>query len=192
MRAHRLLAAAHDVDAVQQHAARHRGARRKKPHQGERSRRLAAARLADQSEPLTALEPERHALHRVQRPTARQVEPDVEILGLEQRAHSASAFRPTSGRSRKPRADTCATFRRGFSASSSAWPIRLQHRISSRDDDPWRNDRPPRSSRDRRALKRVLDHLAERDAARVAEPEKRERGLVEHRHRDRQHRVGDQ
>src|SRR6185312_14547808 len=136
MGAHRLLGAAQDVGAVQEHPAGHGRAGWEKPHQRECSRRLAAARLADQPEPLTTFETERDALDRVQRPAAWQIEPDLEILGLEERTHSASAFLPTSGRSRKPRADTCATRRRGFSASSSAWPSRLQERISRATSTP--------------------------------------------------------
>src|SRR4029450_12049690 len=79
------------------------------------------------------LEREVHALHGVQLTTPLELEPDLEVLDLQQRhrRHSASFPRPTSGRSRKVRADRCATRSRGLSASSSAPPMRLQARMSS-------------------------------------------------------------
>src|SRR5207248_10883660 len=87
------------------------------------------ARLADEAEPLAGLEGETDALHRVQLALALQVEPDVQALDLQQTAHSASGPRPTSGRSRKLRAERCATRSRGLSASSMVPPSRLQPRM---------------------------------------------------------------
>ncbi len=120
------------------------------------------------------------------------VEPDVEVLDLEERRHSASGERPTSGRSRNVRAPRCATRRRGLRESSSAPPIRLQLRMISATRMPGGTIAHQAPGRDRGPLEGVLDHLAQRDRARVAEPEERERRLVEDRDRDGQHRVRDQ
>ena len=125
-------------------------------------------------------------------PPRGEVEPDVQLLELEQSAHTASRPRPTSGRRRKPLAERCETLRRGLSASSIARPIRLQARIIRATATPGRHDRPPGARADRGPLEGVLDHLPERDPARVAEAEEGERRLVEDRDRDRQHRVRDQ
>src|SRR5262249_39991166 len=92
-------------------------------------RRLAAARLADQPEPLARVERQRHALDGVQLPPLAEVEPDVQVLELEEGTHMASGPRPTSGRRRKVRAERRATRRRGLSASSIAPPRRLQPRM---------------------------------------------------------------
>ena len=62
---------------------------------------------------------EAHAPHGVEHAAALEVEPHLEPPCLEQ-AHTASEPRPTSGRSRKRRAERCATRSRGFRASSSA------------------------------------------------------------------------
>ena len=82
-------------------AARHGRARRQQPHQREHGRRLAAARLADQPEPLAARRARSTRPGPRAAPAARQVEPDVQILELEQGAHSASASGRRAGRSRK-------------------------------------------------------------------------------------------
>ena len=194
MRAHRLLAAGQDVDAVQQHAAGHR-----------RVRRAAAPSARAQSS--SCRSPTRRPARAARRgssanatpwtacssPPPWQVEPDVrDPRPRAARSQRVRISADERSQPERPRAETCATRRRGFSASSSAWPSRLQERISSATSAPGRNDRPPRARRDRRPLECVLDHLSERNAARVAEPEERERGLVEDRHRDRQHRVRDQ
>src|SRR5204863_6160770 len=103
----------------------------------ERRGRLAAARLPDEPEALARLEREVHALDGVQLAAVLEVEPDVEVLDLQERGtHSASFPRPTRGRSRKVRADRCATRSRGLSASSNAPPTRLHARMSSATSTP--------------------------------------------------------
>ena len=136
MRPHRFLAPGENVDAVQLDAPCGGRARREQPHQRKTCRRLAAARLADESQAFARLEGQGNTLHRVQRPAGRQVEPDVQLVGLQQGAHSASALRPTSGRRRKVCAERWATRSRGLSDSSSACPIRLQARMRSATSTP--------------------------------------------------------
>ena len=123
---HRVLAAPQDLDAADLDAPVHLGRRREQSHQGEQRGRLAAAGLADQAQPLTGVHLEAHALDRVEPPAVRQVEPDVEVRDGEQ-AHGAGSSAVTgvrAGRIRHVWIDRCATRRRGFSASSIAWPIR--------------------------------------------------------------------
>src|SRR5207248_9962388 len=99
-------------------------------HDRERCGRLPATRLPDEPEALAGLEREVHALHRMELASALEIEPDVEVLDLQQwLAHSASSPRPTSGRSRNVRADRCATRSRGLRASSSAPPTRTHARM---------------------------------------------------------------
>ena len=73
--------------------------------------------LSDQPQSLARVHIEGHALHGVQLSAVRQVEPDVEVAGLEERhgvvPGTASVLM-----------DRCATRRRGLSASSIAWPMR--------------------------------------------------------------------
>src|SRR5205085_6966247 len=94
------------------------------------------ARFAHEPEPLAAGDRQAHTLDGVELAAAGQLEPHVEVLDGEERAHSDSALRPTSGRSRKVRAPRCATRRRGLSASSSACPTRLQPRMTSATSAP--------------------------------------------------------
>ena len=94
--------------------------RRQQPHQREQRRRLAAAGLADQPEPLALVQVEAHPLHRVQPPAVRQVEPDVEVA-RPPAGSSRGPPRPTRRCAEPPAViDRCATRRRGFSASSIA------------------------------------------------------------------------
>src|SRR5207248_8119365 len=81
------------------------------------------------------LQSEAHALHGVEDAAALEVEPHLQVACLQQ-AHSASLPRPTSGRRRKERAERCATRSRGFSASSSAPPIREHARMISATSAP--------------------------------------------------------
>ncbi len=193
VRPHRLLAAGEDVDPLEQDPARGAGARREQTHDRQRRRRLPAARLTDEPEALARLEREVHALHRMQLASVLEVEPDVEVLDLQQRRrHSASFPRPTSGRSRNVRADRCATRSRGLSASSSAPPTRLQARMSIVTSTPGgtiAHHAPVEIAARSNAFSMILP---ERDGARIAQTEERERGLVEDRDGDGEDSAGDQ
>ncbi len=100
-----LLPAGEHVDAVEQDPAGDGGGGRQQPHQREDGRGLAAAGLADHAEPRPGLDREGHALHGVQRAAVRQVEPDVEVLDLEQRRPHGSCRR-ADGSTRKRRTET--------------------------------------------------------------------------------------
>ncbi len=123
--ADRLLAAGQDVGAVQEHAAGDRCARRQQAEQTEHRRGLAAAGLPDEAEPLPLVQRKAHPLDGVQLAAVAEVEPDVQILELEQRAHTASELRPTSGRRRKVRAPTATA------SSSHPPPLHAQRGSSS-------------------------------------------------------------
>ena len=135
VRPDRLLAPREYVLAVEQDPPRRARVRRQQAHCRQRGRRLAAARLADKPEPLAGVDGQRDALDGVQLAAVLEIEPDMEILDLEQ-AHSASFPRPTSGRNRNERAERCATRSRGFNASSSAPPIREHARMISATSAP--------------------------------------------------------
>ncbi len=81
----------HEVHAVEAHRTAHDPARRigDEAHERERRHALAAAGFADDGQRFTALERERHAVHRLHQPVAR-VEVGLEVLNLE---HDALARR---------------------------------------------------------------------------------------------------
>ena len=100
--------------------------------------------------------------------------------------------RPTRGRRRKLRAERCATLSRGLSASSIAPPSRLQPRMITATSAPGgtiAHQAPVEIAARSKAFSMIVP---ERDPARVAQAEERQRRLVEDRDRDRQHRVRDQ
>src|SRR6202042_3485541 len=133
--ADRVLAAGQDVAAVEAHLPGQRGGRRQQAHQRQDGGGLTGPGLTDQAEPLALAELEAHPLHRVHLRPGRQVEPDMEVAYLQQ-AHSASGPRPASVRGRHRRRDRWATFSRGFSASSTAWPNRKQPTMTAAMTNP--------------------------------------------------------
>ena len=70
-------------------------------HDREDRRRLAAAGFADEPEPLAVAELEAHALDGMQLAAALELEPDVEILDLENGLRHSESSLPSSGRTRK-------------------------------------------------------------------------------------------
>ena len=79
-----LLAARQDVLALEQDRARDARARREQAHERKDRGRLPATRLAHEAEPVTGFEAEADPLDGVQLGVSGQVEPDVEVLDLEQ------------------------------------------------------------------------------------------------------------
>ena len=138
---------------------------------------------------------EADALDGVQLAAARQVEPDVEVLDLEQdrrsRAHSPAAFAPAAC-TRKRLTERWPTRSRGLSASSTDWPIIVQARMTSVTQTPGGTIAHQALLIDRVARERVLDQPPPRDRARVAEAEERDERLGEDRERDHQDGVRDQ
>ena len=113
--------------------ARDGGGRRQQPHEREDRRRLPAARLAHHAEPRSRVDREGHALDGMELPAVREVEPDVEVVDLEQRgSRLAAAPAARSGRStRKRRTDRWPVRRRGLSASSIVCPMIVQARTTN-------------------------------------------------------------
>ena len=98
---HGLLAALEDVLAAKDDPAGDAGRRRQQPHDREDRRRLAAAGLADEPEPLAVTELEAHALDGMELAAALELEPDVEVLDLEDRLRHSESSLSSSGLTRK-------------------------------------------------------------------------------------------
>src|SRR6266566_654191 len=129
MRPNRLFTAGEDLLAVEQDPAGDARTRRQQAHHGQRRRGLPATRLADEPEALARIDQQIDAFHRVELAAVAELEPHMQVLDLQEAAHTASSPRPTSGLSRKVRAERWATRSRGLSASSSAPPISEQARM---------------------------------------------------------------
>ena len=132
-----------DVLAVEVDAARRRSRGRQEPHEREDHRRLAAPRLADQPDPLSRVELEADALDRVELAAALEVEPDVEVLDLQDRdGHSrlqCSLERPEPEAANREMPDAEARVEGVLDAHAD-------HRAGEddeRDADAGRDDRPP-------------------------------------------------
>ena len=115
----RRLAAREHVLALEQHAARGARGRRQEPHDRERRRRLAAAGLADEPEPLAAARARSSTpCTACSSPPSGEVEPHVEVVDLQQRRRSQ---RVRSGR-RAAAAGTCAPRGARRAGAGSAHP----------------------------------------------------------------------
>ena len=88
--------------ALQHHLAGDGGARRQQAHHGQDAGRLAAARLADQPQPLARDRSRSIPCTACSSPPLREVEPDVQVADLEHRrrgvARAQSASRPSDQR----------------------------------------------------------------------------------------------
>ena len=132
-------------------------------------------------------------LHGVQLAAVGQVEPDVQVARprAARLTRRPSSARPAAGAG-SGRTDRWPTRSRGLSASSIACPSRKHAMITSATRDPGgtiAHHAPARSPARWKAFSMIVP---QRDRARVAQPEERERRLVEDRDRDRQHGVRDQ
>ena len=181
--AHRVLAPGQEVVAVEQDVAR-RPSRWVAAVPSSRGRgRLAAARLADQPEPLARVERRLTPWTAWSCPPSRQVEPDVEILDLEQ-AHADSSV-PIRAAEPEPRAATGGDLEPRVERVLDGLPDQVAGHDHDRDAQPGRDDRPPGARGDRPSRRNAYSMIvAPRDRARIAETEERERRLVEDRDRD--------
>ena len=93
--------------------------RRHEPHEGERSHRLAAARLADQAEHSAALERERHAVDRAHH-SLLQGEDRTEVAHLEERPRGSGLDGRAGGHGRVTAASSGTTRPAGGGAKSAA------------------------------------------------------------------------
>jgi len=92
-----VLALGEQILSIEEHLPGDACGRRQQPEHRERSRRLAAPGLADEAESFPRGELDAHALHGVQLTrTLLELEPDVEVLDLEQSRHLPRVLR--SGR----------------------------------------------------------------------------------------------
>ena len=150
---YRLLAAGQDVLPSSRTSPATRRVGGQQPHQREDGRGLAAARLADQPEPLAGVEVEADALHGVQLAALGQVEPDVQVANLER---GSSARRPPFASGERPaRRKLRGAKVRDLQPRVQRVLDRLAEQEAAHDHErrrtARRDDRPPGAGGDRRA-----------------------------------------